>query len=428
MKRINLLLITIVLLFSSITRIYGKDISESTAKTVAENFLYSMQTAKSSLSLVYNRENAFYVFGNKNSFVIISGDDRVQPVLAYSTESAFIQPKENDTNYASNVYGLLAEYEKSIRQIKEDNTKSSAKVSQHWQNLLQGSELPKSNTAVVAPLMTTTWGQGWPYNADCPTTSGGSNGHVWTGCVPTAMAQIIHYNNKNESSYQGVGSYSYQYGGYPETTAEFGNTIYDMNSMPDAVSDISDPGASEIAKLNYHAAVGCRAMWGSGSTGVSFNINSTPILCDIPMLALVQNYLPLAASAKWIYKNSQYDTVPDAVWHTLLQNELVNNRVIYYRGSGSGGHAWVCDGVDENEMYHFNFGWDGDYNGYYLINLVNPGGLSYSDDPLIIIGLSPNDGSTLTANTTWTGTMNVDNIVVPDAVTLTIDAGTTDSS
>lgn len=402
---------------------FSKDIDQSSAKKIAQNFINQKTTEASELKLVYSRKSAFFVFSSPSSFVIIAADDLAQPILAYSNESSFIPRKENDTTYAANIYGLLDEYEKLIQQIKEEKSEANPIISAQWQNLKQGLDINKSNKTVVEPLMTTSWGQGWPYNADCPATSSG-NGHVLAGCVPIAMAQIIHYNNQNESTFQGIGEYSYTWESFPETSANFGATSYDIASMPNNVSDITDPGASEIAKLCYHTAVGCQAQWGDSDTGVGYGLN--PIgnhLNEIPPLALVQNYLPLKASGEWVIRSNYSDTE----WNTLLQNELINDRVMYYRGGtgpSEGGHAFVCDGIDENEMYHFNFGWSGSYNGYYSINAINPAGYNFYYNPMAMIGLEKNDGSTLISNTTWSGTMNLDNINVPDAMTLNIDPGT----
>jgi len=388
-------------------------IPEHTAKKAAVSFLNSISDAKplltNELQLLYGSDGFYYVFGTQNTFVIIAADDIAKPVLGYGEH--FKIP--SDTTYGANFFGLLKSFEKQILFAHEQGISQNAEISKLWKDLENGSH-QKDRQQAIEPLMTTTWGQGWPYNADCPDASGGPGGHVWTGCVATALAQILHYTYSNESDFQGVGSYSYTWGGYPTTSVNFGNTSYDMASMPNAVSNITDPGATEIAKLSYHVGVGCRAMWGSGSTGVLVTSN------DNPMVALLQNYLPTAASAEYIQKMDY----TDADWHNTIQSELTAGRVVYYRGDGSLSHAWVCDGVNASNFYHFNFGWDGSYNGYYSLSAINPGGNTLTNNQAAIIGIKANDGTTLVSDATWSTNQTLSsNIVVPDAVTLTINPG-----
>lgn len=429
MKHLFKLLIASLLIITLSADLLAKEVNETVAKTVATNYLNKVDNTllNSKLSLVYARENVLYVFGNENSFVIVSANDVVKPVLAYSTDNSFVSFDDKPQGYGINVLGLLDHWQNQIDSLVAIDYKSNQQTKNQWQSLISSEIVSQARndkgvTTVVEPLLTTTWGQGWPYNADCPVDVSGPGGHVWVGCVGTAMAQIIHYNNEDQSMYSGVGNYSYTWQNYPETSVDFGNTVYDMVSMPTYVSDISDPGADEIAKLSYHAAAGCRSMWGAGSTGVMFSGNGySYVLGDYPMMGLIENYLPMKAGAKWM--NKTYYT--DVQWHDALQNELQNDRVVYYRGNGDFGHGWVVDGFDENNLYHMNFGWSGNFNGYYALDAISPGGQYLGDDQMMMIGLAPNDGSTITSNTTWSGTIDVNNINIPEDLTLTINPGTT---
>lgn len=418
---IKLLFLTLVVLLTANLAI-SAPVSVEKAKTVAFNFIKNVDSRLTSdaMSMLYSKTDAYYVFGNECAWVIVSANDAVAPILAYSTENSFVIPQnEADTTIGNNFWGWIKAIEKQIRFVAENNIYATEEIQNQWISMSAGNN--KSPTTVVPPLLTTTWGQGWPYNAYCPDVTGGPGGKAWAGCVATAMAQILHYNYSNQTSFQGVGSYSYQRPGWPVTSANFGATTYNMAIMPNEVNDISETGASQIATLTYHAAVGCKSIWGAASTGVMFSTNGgSYVLGDYPFLGLIQNYLPMAASSRFVIK-SQYT---DAEWHSLIQTELLENRPVYYRGDGSLSHAWVCDGVDNSNMYHFNWGWDGDYNGYFVLSNINPGANNLTNNQMAMIGLAPNDGSTLTANTTWSGTMNINNINVPDAVTLTINPGT----
>jgi hypothetical protein len=171
----------------------------------------------------------------------------------------------------------------------------------------------------------------------------------------------------------------------------------------------------DISRIMYHAAVSVMSQWSPGGTSVWYSSE------EDPMTRAFKNYFKMSSSAIRYIMSSDYSSTQ---WDTYLQTELLAGRPIYYRGDGSFGHAWVCDGVDNANMYHFNFGWDGTYNGYYSLGNINPGGNTLTNNQHAIIGIKPNDGSTMTTNTTWSGTMNLTtNIWVPDSLTLTINAG-----
>ena len=387
-------------------------VSQNTAKTVAFNFIKNIDskvTSSSVLSLVYTRESAFYVFGHANGFIIIAADDRVTPIFGYSTESIFVVPEnESDTIRGNNFWGWMKSLEDQISYVTENNISATDAIDTQWSQLISNHPPSRSTTTVVPPLLTTTWDQVWPYNSMCPSDPSGPGGHVYTGCVATAMAQILKHHNYPS---QGLGSYGYTWGGYPYTGANFGTTTYNWSNMPNSIATEN----TDLATLIYQTAVSCRSMWGAGETGVGYSGGQDP------MTRAFVNYFKMAySSISYVGKGD------DAEWHTLIQGELLANRPVYYRGDGVGSHAWVCDGVDASNMYHFNFGWGGQYNGYYLLTSINPGSNNFTNNQHAIIGIKSNDGSTLVTNTTWTGTQTKStNICVPDAVTLTVSPGAT---
>jgi hypothetical protein len=382
---------------------------ESQAKVVASNFLKS-KTGSVPLSLVYSRVDAFYVFGFETSFVIVSADDRAFPILGYSTEGSFRLPENaSDTTVGNNFWGFMNSFAQQIQYVVDNNISATEDIAAQWSALQQDYFVPndRSTTTVVPPLLTTTWDQGWPYNSLCPDDPNGPGGHVWAGCVATAMAQILKYHNYPS---QGLGSYGYQWGSYPVTTANFGATTYNWSGMPNSISTED----ADVATLIYQTAVSCRSMWGSGSTGVGYTDQD-------PMSRSFVNYFRMAFSTIQYVSKGNYTA---SAWDNLIQNELINNRPIYYRGDGVGSHGFVCDGVDASNLYHFNFGWGGMYNGYFSLSAITPGGNDFTNNQQAVIGIKPNDGSTLVTNTTWSGTMTkVTHVAVPDAITLTVSAG-----
>ncbi|MCX6277711.1 MAG: thiol protease/hemagglutinin PrtT [Bacteroidetes bacterium] len=405
--------IVFLLLFLSGAPAFSARVNENTAQTVALNFLKNLDggTTNSPLSLVYagksETQPLYYVFGNETGFVIVAADDRIEPILGYSNKGRpFLVPKASDTITGNNFWGWMDTYARQIRYAIDQNLPATAHIAAQWANLLAGQPVRRTTT-VVPPLLTTTWGQGWPYNSMCPVDPSGPGGHVWVGCVGTAMAQILKFWS---SPAVGLGSFSYQSGGYPTTSADF-NTPYDWANMPNSTATVN----TNISKIMYHTAVSAMSQWGAGGTSVMYSSD------EDPMTRGFKNYFKMASSTMRYLKMSNYSSTQ---WDNLLQTELIAGRPIYYRGDGSFGHAWVCDGVDNSNMYHFNFGWDGTYNGYYSLGNINPGGNTLTSNQHAILGIKPNDGSTLTTNTTWSGTMNLTtNIWVPDSLTLTINPG-----
>jgi len=222
------------------------------------------------------------------------------------------------------------------------------------------------------------------------------------------MAQIMRFWS---APTVGLGSFHYQSGTYPVTSANF-NTTYNWANMPNSTSTVN----ADISKIIYHSAVAVMSQWGATSTYVAYSSD------EDPMTRAFCNYWKMASSSINYLQKVNYT---DAQWNTYLQNELTSGRPIYYRGDGSISHAWVCDGVDNTNLYHFNFGWSGNYNGYYSLGNINPGGNTLTNNQCAITGIKPvTDGSTLTTNTTWSGNMTfTTNIWVPDSLTLTISAG-----
>ncbi|HMS91736.1 MAG TPA: C10 family peptidase, partial [Candidatus Absconditabacterales bacterium] len=303
----------------------------------------------------------------------------------------------------------MKSFEQQIQYVVENNIPATEDIAIQWSTLISG-QSSRNATTVVPPLLTTTWDQGWPYNSLCPVDPSGPGGHVWAGCVATAMAQILKYHNYPS---QGLGAYSYTWGGYPTTSADFGATTYNWSGMPNSISTED----ADVATLIYQTAVSCRSMWGAGSTGVGYSGGHDP------MTRAFVNYFRMAFSTIQYVRKMDYT---DADWNVLIQNELVNNRPVYYRGDGIGSHGFVCDGVDPANMYHFNFGWGGLYNGYFALSAITPGGNDFTNSQEAIIGIKPNDGSTLVVNTTWSGTITkVTHVAVPDAITLTVTPGAT---
>ncbi|MEI6774788.1 MAG: C10 family peptidase, partial [bacterium] len=403
MKHIfNIIFLLIALAISNVA--FSAHVSESKAKDVAFNFIKRVDTcitSSSMLSLENPGEQAFYIFSHARGFVIVAADDRVTPIIGYSTEHSF--PQNNDTLRGNNFWGWMVSWRNQIQYVVDNNISATDEIASQWNNLITHQSM-RSMTTVVPPLLTTTWDQVWPYNAFCP------SGTV-TGCVATAMGQIMA---KHDYPAQGLGFYGYQWGTFPYTGANFGLTNYNFGIMPNTISTMTTPADTAVARLLYQTAVSCRSMWGA-STGVGYSTG------EDPMTRAFINYFKYAYSTiRYIQKSSYTSTQ----WDSILQVELLAGRPVYYRGDGSLSHAWVLDGVDASTMYHMNWGWGGNYNGYFALSILNPGSNNVTNNQHAIIGIKPNDGSTLVTNTTWSGNVTkTTNVAVPDAITLTASPG-----
>jgi hypothetical protein len=409
MKNVVKIWILLTIVFMGSNTAMGIKVDISKAQKVANNFLKNVGGETSSLTLVYSRGDAYYVFGTSQSFVIVAGDDRVNPILGYSKEGPWVDPSsQSDPSFASNFWGMMDNFEKQIKSSKQQVVTTDPEMSRKWQSLESG-QILKSAITPVKPLLTTKWDQGWPYNALCPEDPDGPGGHVQVGCVGVAMAQIMKYHNYPE---KGLGKMGYKHSVYPYTEADFGSTTYKWSDMPDSIGEVNN----SIATLMYHCAVSVVSNWGPGETSAISGIGEDDVVARNLIKNFKYAYSSMRSIGSWEYTSVQ--------WDSILYTELVNKRPIYYSGSGTGGHSFVCDGVDVNNFYHFNFGWGGQYNGYYALSTISPGSRNYSQNQIAIIGIKPNDGSTIVENITWKGNMTLStNVVIAEDITLTVEAG-----
>ncbi|MCK9610870.1 MAG: C10 family peptidase [Candidatus Cloacimonas sp.] len=309
----------------------------------------------------------YYINYANGNYAIVSAEDNFYPVLAYSDEGL-----TNINNLPPAFYYWLENYSTQIKQIREAKLEYPENV-QLWQSLIEGSYQNTFRTErSVTPLVTTMWDQGWPYNALCPVDSQGSGGHVYTGCVATAMGMVMKYWNHPQT---GVGNESYYCPGYGYQSANFGNTTYLWDQMNDTA------GATEaeylpIATLLYHCGV---------AVHMGYSVDGSGAQSTDAAVAFVDHFR---------YPNAQYvmkSSYTEANWNNLLTAQVDNGCPVYYSGydPAEGGHAFVMDGYDTTNHFHFNFGWSGSGNGYFYTS--NPGG--FTDNQSAIINTIPQNYS-----------------------------------
>ena len=410
----NKLVLSLLLLLPIVVS-FANPIDESTAKTIALNFISSKVSVRNMgndpLKLAYKAvENAtttcFYVFNLTNSkgFVIVSADDIVEPILGYSTESNY------DTTAKHSLPIQMTEwlniYSKKIVGAIQNKVIASEKVKRSWLELKNKPtfthQMLLNTTSGIAPLVHTLWDQSpdflttGPYNKLCPFDKNYGS-RTLTGCVATTMAQVMKYWNYPA---KGNGSHSYTPGSYPYLgvqTANFANTTYHWDQMPDTLSAKDSPSQIDaITTLMYHCGVSINMDYGVGAVGGSgaYSINYGGALKNTAQDAMV-NYFGYDKNIKGFQRSSYIEET----WIGMLENELNASRPVIYTGSGTGGHCFVMDGYDNINLFHFNWGWSGDYNGYFNINDLTPGTDSFNLSQTALINIKPSVNVTPTVNT-----------------------------
>ncbi len=434
MKKI-LLLTGLLTIFSMAT--FAKHIDENTAKQVGQSFLLrSTKALKTSvnLDLVYksslSSSNAtaktqpttfFYVFNDgTNGFVIVAGDDNVTPILGYSDEGTF-----DPNNMNKSVQKWLEGYKNEIRYTIDNNISATQEIQEEWTNYINGSNQSASRAAAsVNPLISTKWNQAPNENGLCPYDNT-YNQRTVTGCPATAMAQIMKYWNYPA---KGTGFHSYNHQTYGTLSANFGSTTYQWGSMPNTLSSANNA----VATLMYHCGVAVEMNYGVAATGGS---SSYVIIAAAPSAQQTcenafKTYFGYNASTLQGVLKSNYTQTQ---WINLLKTELDASRPIQYAGFGSGGHTWVCDGYDNNNYFHMNWGWGGSQDGYFLLNALNPGGggiggagYSYNTNQQALIGIQPlSGGATQTYDLQLYSNISMPSTQIwfTNAFSLTVDVG-----
>jgi len=380
----KLMLVIMILIFISTIILTGKEVSKETASQVAKNWVSYMNSRAGNDYREFNinqrivNENLF-IFGFENGgFVILPNDDDISPILGYSLNSPITKKIDNPA-----LKNWLGTYQKTIESVKSNkviNTKSR----NEWDNLEKEQilSLQKSNaTNDVNPLLgNIEWNQGRYYNAMCPDDTAGSDDHAYAGCVATAMAQIMRYHEHPTNPIGGHSFIPEDHPEYGEQRVIFNDFTYNWANMPEASLTAYN---SDIAKLLYHCGVSVAMNYAPDGSGASSTDAANSLITHF-------NYKP---TLEYVSKDDS-----TCNWDSLLISELDKSHPMFYRGeSADGGHAFVCDGYQTGtpNYFHFNWGWSGYYNGFFMLDSLNPGSSNYGENQGAIIGIAPNTSDTL---------------------------------
>lgn len=302
-----------------------------------------------------------YLFHDSDGrFVITPADDCAAPLLGYGTNF-------DPNNIPPAMVWWLECYSSQVQAIINGRGEA-ASTPEH---------------PVVEPLVKTKWDQESPYNLLCPSYS---EGKCVTGCVATAMAQVLNYHQWPRTT--GIGTYSYVWGKTKqELSFDYASTTFEWGKMLDTYEyqNSSTESIYAVATLMYACGVALQMNYGVNESGAKPR-NQTR--------ALIENFgYDCGAS----YHLAEYFSLTE--WDEIIYNEISSKRPVLYGGrSEEGGHSFICDGYAGSGYYHINWGWGGSSDGYFKLSALNPyeqgtggssPGLGYNSQQDIVIGIQP---------------------------------------
>ncbi len=369
---ITLLIITL----AALGALNAATVTESKARAIAGEF-FGVTMPERPAAMKAKGKSAhsapFYVFNNPEQlgWVIVAGDDRARPILAYGDEEYF-----DESEVPECVQDWLNSYVEQIESIdtpKEEEPEST-----------ETSVISSSKTKIAPLLGATKWAQGLPYNQQCPIVS---DTYCKAGCVAIAMAQIMYYH---KSSFGSKYIPEYTSSDLDMTMPALSATTFNWSIMNPWYDDASSTSASaqEVQKLVKYCGQAVEMNYGTGSSGASSDRNA---------FVTYFNY----------DKNSQQiarEDVNATTWENTIYTELAQGRPVYISARKlNGGHAFICDGYNGDGFYHINWGWRGSNNGFFALNALsdgNTGGTGaasgeegYTIEMQIITGLEPSKSS-----------------------------------
>ena len=367
MKRLTLTFLMLCFAMLSMAEPIGKQAALYTAQTymlakgkVINTVQKPFKAARKAAAQTTGEEEAYYyVFnaGDDGGYVIVSGDDRTEPILGYVEQGSF-----DPENIPENMRSWLQLYADQIKYIV-DNDLQPDSPQLKTRNKVRGTKHS------VPELLTTRWNQGSPYNILCPKyyKEDGTQHYPATGCTATAMAQVMYFYKHPEKTKAVIPAHSNTYtldnGTTKTVTAKSipRNTVIDWDNMRDTYSwqGESYANAQDTAVANLMLLCGQSVKMGWGpSSGANFSAEA---------------YINYFGYDNSCYVGERRDYSIDD-WFDMLYNEIEQGYPVLFSGfSSGGGHAFVLDGFDGENLFHLNWGWGGGSNGWFLVGILNPG-------------------------------------------------------
>lgn len=359
MKRISAIILILGIAISA----FAGNVSEKRAESLAKLFFGSTATRGTEvlLDMVWDGTDgvtrsgeapAFYVFNRRGGgFVVIAGEDAAVPVLGYSETGSF-----NAAGIQPNVRGWFEMYAREVEFMRGKGILPDGDTRQLWED---SSVKEILHRAGGRSLNTRSWGQDAPFNQRCPVVDGLPS---VTGCVATAIGEVMCYHRWPESVSGNLPSYSYRTDRGLERT-QMGHrldTTYNWSQMPMNCNTYTSEQAQNVSRLLYDVAV----MVQSRFNGVGKNASGTASVSEM-IVPMMVKYMDYDSSAVLLYRDN-YSTLR---WTEMLKAEIDASRPVLYAGDDNvAGHQFVIDGYDSSGKFRINWGWDGIDNGFFAVS------------------------------------------------------------
>ena len=326
----------------------------------------------------------YYIFNTATSFVIVSGDDRAEDILAVGDKPL------NVDRMPVNMQSWLDNYKQQLDWLINH---PDAKVDKPTTF-----KSPKLETTTYGPLLTALWDQEAPYWNQCKFYYNGTNYMCYTGCPATSASMVLYYWKYPTTpvgpvpAYQGTleigqwSSVSYTFPELPAVTFDWDNMIDDYTSSN--ATGYTAAQANAVATLMRYVGQAEHMNYGTPQAGGSGILTANAqIIADMFI-----DFGYDEATTRMIQKTNY----TDAQWAQLLQEEMIDGRPVVYLGTASsaGGHAFNVDGYDSSyNKYHINFGWSGEGNAWCALNaFIDDTGANFNINQIMILGVQPGEG------------------------------------
>ena len=379
-------LLFIAALLSAVMQLTAANIDVATAQSAAQRFLQGKSASQrfngaqaSNISLLHAEASAtradqaaYYIFNGENGFVIVSGDDRAQEILAYG-----VKPITDFNSLPDNMRFWLDYYKQQIEYL------------QAHPGMMFSKPALKAGGTSVEPMITATWDQGYPYYSQCPM-DGDRRG--LTGCAATSLAQVFNKWKYPTGPTPVVPGYTTATRGF--VLAPLPSVTFDWENILDAyrVGYYNEANHNAIAQLMRYIGQAEEMDY----TNEGSEAYQDDILRACHLFGYVNAYVSYKSKINF-YTREDSIIIEDDEWNEMLQAELIAGRpVVYCAYSYSGvydtfyGHAFNVDGYDATTgLYSINWGWSGTGNGYFALNAFANQGYSYTMGQLMVMGIEP---------------------------------------
>ena len=358
-------------------------VSENRARAIAGEFFNATMPQKPAIMKGHGSNAAYYVFNNpeRPGWVIVAGDDRARTILAYGDEDYF-----DESEVPECVQDWLSGYVEQIEAI--DMIKPESQVD-------NDASVIGATKSKIAPLLFSKWAQGLPFNQQCPsysTTDGGTS-YSPAGCVAIAMAQLMYYY-KSSYGCDAIPAYTSTNNGFTADRPALASTHFNWAIINPWYHNEASNSASaqEVQKLVKYCGQAVEMQYGKNTSSATSQRNA---------FTAYFGYSKLSQQIK-------REDMTAAAWEDAIYTEIAAGRPVFISARKlNGGHAFLCDGYDGNGLYHINWGWRGNENGFFALNAMsdgNSGGTGaasgeegYTINMQAMIGLEPskpNQGNT----------------------------------